>query len=42
LDGRLVYDLYDTWKKSCGAGRMVDLDELLRWCQPETSLQEAT
>jgi hypothetical protein len=42
LDGRLVYDLYDTWKKSCGVGRMVDLGELVRWCQHETAAQEAT
>jgi hypothetical protein len=29
---RLVYNLYDQWKKRCGVGRAVDLDELLRWC----------
>jgi hypothetical protein len=33
LDGRLVYDLYDEWKKSCGVGRLVDLDKLLDWCE---------
>jgi hypothetical protein len=30
---RLLYTLYDRWKKSCGVGRSVDLDELLRWCR---------
>jgi hypothetical protein len=29
---RLVYNLYDGWKKSCGVGREVDLDQLLAWC----------
>ena len=29
---RLVYNLYDGWKKSCGVGRAVDLDQLLAWC----------
>jgi len=24
--------LYDEWKKSCGAGRLVDLDKLIAWC----------
>src|SRR5581483_2506345 len=32
LRGGLVYDLYDEWKRSCGVGRRVDLDELLAWC----------
>jgi hypothetical protein len=32
LDSRLVYRLYDEWKQTCGAGRLVDLDALLRWC----------
>ncbi|HEV3262730.1 MAG TPA: hypothetical protein VG013_38195 [Gemmataceae bacterium] len=33
LNSRLVYGLYDEWKKSCGEGRRVDLDKLLRWCR---------
>ena len=33
LRGRGVYDLYDQWKKSCGVGRLVDLDRLLDWCR---------
>jgi hypothetical protein len=33
LDSRLVYDLYDEWKKACGVGRLVDLDRLLDWCK---------
>ena len=32
LNSRLLYDLYDGWKKSCGVGRLVDLDKLLAWC----------
>jgi hypothetical protein len=32
LQGRLVYNLYDEWKKSCGVGRRVDLDRLIEWC----------
>jgi hypothetical protein len=39
LQTRLVYKLYDEWKKGCGVGRLVDLDELLRWCRSKT--QEA-
>jgi hypothetical protein len=30
---RLLYTLYDQWKKSCGVGRSVDLDDLLEWCR---------
>jgi hypothetical protein len=33
LDSKLVYSLYDGWKKTCAAGRLVDLDKLLQWCQ---------
>jgi hypothetical protein len=33
LDTRLVYTLYDQWKKACASGRLVDLDQLLQWCQ---------
>jgi hypothetical protein len=32
LDSRLVYDIYDEWKKACAVGRRVDLDRLLAWC----------
>jgi hypothetical protein len=32
---RLVYNLYDQWKKSSGVGRAVDLDKLLRWCHEQ-------
>jgi hypothetical protein len=32
LNSRMIYDLYDNWKKSCGVGRLVDLDKLLAWC----------
>jgi hypothetical protein len=33
MEGRLVYDLYDQWKRQCGVGRLVDLDKLLAWCE---------
>ena len=33
LDGKLVYDLYDEWKKACAVGRRVDLDCLIDWCE---------
>jgi hypothetical protein len=33
LRGRMVYDLYDEWKKTCGQGRLVDLDKLQAWCE---------
>jgi hypothetical protein len=35
LESRVVYDLYDGWKRSCGKGRLVDLDELVDWCQAQ-------
>jgi hypothetical protein len=33
LDSQLIYDLYDEWKRACGVGRRVDLDQLLAWCE---------
>jgi hypothetical protein len=33
LDSRLVYTLYDQWKKECGSARLVDLDKLITWCR---------
>jgi hypothetical protein len=35
--GRLIYKLYDQWKKNCAAGRLVDLDRLLDWCEERAS-----
>jgi hypothetical protein len=32
LDSKLVYDIYDQWKKACAVGRRVDLDRLIEWC----------
>ena len=32
LDSRLVYDVYDEWKKACAVGRRVDLERLIEWC----------
>jgi len=33
LKSRLLYDLYDTWKRDCAVGRSVDLDCLLKWAR---------
>jgi len=33
LDGRIIYKVYDGWKKECAAGRSVDLDKLIEWCE---------
>ncbi len=33
IKNKLVYKLYDQWKKSCANGRLVDLDKLLAWCK---------
>jgi hypothetical protein len=32
VDSRMLYDLYDDWKRACGVGRLVDLDKLIAWC----------
>jgi hypothetical protein len=32
LNTRVIYSLYDQWKKSCAAGRMVDMDKVIAWC----------
>lgn len=39
LQGKVVYDLYDTWKKECGVGKLVDLEELMRWCERHKALR---
>jgi hypothetical protein len=31
-NARVLYDVYDQWKKACAVGRLVDLGELLEWC----------
>jgi hypothetical protein len=36
IKNKLVYKLYDQWKKSCANGRAVDLDKLLAWCKERT------
>jgi hypothetical protein len=36
LNSKLVYSLYDQWKKQCAAGRLVDLEKLLAWCRERT------
>jgi hypothetical protein len=33
LNGRLLYDTYDDWKKAAGTGRRVDLDQLVTWLE---------
>jgi hypothetical protein len=37
LDSKLVYDVYDQWKKACAVGRRVDLDRLIEWCHARAS-----
>jgi hypothetical protein len=41
LDSKLIYQLYDQWKKRCAVGRMVDLEKLLKWCQDRPAPQSA-
>jgi hypothetical protein len=38
--GRVLYDVYDQWKKACAVGRSVDLGELLQWCRKERMKEE--
>jgi hypothetical protein len=33
VNSRFLYAVYDQWKKGCAAGRLVDLDRLIRWCE---------
>jgi hypothetical protein len=33
LDSRMIYQVYDQWKKQCARGRLVDLDKPLAWCE---------
>lgn len=40
LGGKLVYRLYDGWKKDCKAGRRVDLDKLLEWLEEHAERRE--
>lgn len=37
LDSRLVYDLYDHWKRACASGARVDLEQLVRWMHEQAS-----
>jgi hypothetical protein len=41
LDSKLIYQLYDQWKKGCAAGRMVDLDQLITWLKKRKPPVEA-
>lgn len=41
LGGKLIYRLYDEWKKDCKAGRRVDLDELVTWLQERAERRNA-
>lgn len=41
LGGKLIYRLYDEWKKDCKAGRRVDLDKLVTWLQERTERRAA-
>lgn len=40
LGGKLIYRLYDDWKKECKAGRRVDMDELLAWLEEHAERRE--
>ena len=40
LGGRLIYRLYDQWKKECKAGRRVDMDQLLEWLAEKTKARK--
>jgi hypothetical protein len=33
LDSRLIYSLYDQWKRACAAGSLVDLGRVIDWCE---------
>lgn len=33
VNTRVLYTLYDSWKKQCASGSLVDLDRLLAWCE---------
>jgi hypothetical protein len=33
VNSRALYTMYDTWKKQCASGRLIDLDKLLAWCE---------
>jgi len=33
INTRQLYHRHDQWKKSCAAGRLVDLDKLIKWCE---------
>ena len=39
---RLVYDIYDEWKKACAVGRRVDLDQLIEWCEQRAGGKKPT
>lgn len=40
LNTKRIYGLYDQWKKQCAAGRLVDLDKLLEWCEKRKPVAE--
>lgn len=42
LNTKLIYRLYDQWKKQCAAGRLVDLDKLIEWCDKRKPVGEPT
>jgi hypothetical protein len=36
VDSRVVYNLYDEWKRANAKGRLVDLDKLIDWCHKQS------
>jgi hypothetical protein len=40
LNSKLIYSLYDQWKKQCASGRMVDLDKLGKWCHDRAATKK--
>jgi hypothetical protein len=42
LQGRLLYQIYDDWKKACAAGRRVDLDRLMAWLEERAEARSDT
>lgn len=38
--GRVLYNVYDQWKKACAVGRSVDLEKLLEWCRKQRMKEE--
>jgi hypothetical protein len=40
LQTRMLYQVYDEWKRECAAGRRVDLDQLVAWLEDRARERE--